>query len=254
MRRYALAALAVGLLVNLGAAQQEARQKELEKLQGTWSVTSHEDDGEATPKDKLKARKIFFGADQFIIKQGNRLMQIGKHTLDPTNGRHIDATILAGPNKGKTLPGIYEIKGDTFRVCFETQGGDRPTAFKSEAKSGRVLAVYQRDRGPGEEIDIAGKYTSESYELDGSKQTADVEIKRLGDAYMIKWSKGILDAYVGMGVRKGDTLSVSWVTKGQVGVSLYKIEKGPRLVGEGTMVGGIGLVMKETLSLPKKEE
>src|SRR5262245_54273652 len=177
MRRYALAAVAVGLLTTLGTAQQ-AGVKELEKLQGTWSLESYEEDGEATPKDKLKSRKIFFGADQFIVKHGNRLAQIGKHKLDPSNGRYIDATIIAGQHKGQTLPGIYDLKGDTFRVCFETQGGERPKEFKSEAKSGRVLAVYKRDRAPGEEIDIAGLYTSESTELDGSKQTADVEIKK----------------------------------------------------------------------------
>ena len=88
----------------------------------------------------------------------------------------------------------------------------------------------------------------------GKKQAADVEIKRLGDAYLVKWSKGILDAYIGVGVRKGDVLSVCWASQGQLGVSVFHIDKGPRLVGEWTMLGGNGMLQREILTPRKKGE
>ena len=69
----------------------------------------------------------------------------------------------------------------------------------------------------------------------------------------MKWevSEGV--AYVGTGIRQGDTLSVAWVNRGSVGVSVYKIEKGPKLVGVYTEVGGAGLVAKEVLTISKAD-
>src|SRR5262249_22678336 len=145
--------------------------KELERLQGTWSFESYEEDGKPAPKEKLKGKKIFFGGNQFIVRHGDQLAQLGKQRLDPTDGaRAIDLTVAAGPHKGKTLQGIYELKGDTFRVCIDTKEGERPKEFKTTPNSGRYLAVYKRDRPPGEEVEIVGNYKSENIDLSGEKQ------------------------------------------------------------------------------------
>ena len=42
--------------------------------------------------------------------------------------------------------GIYELEGDTFKVCFAAPGkADRPTEFKSAAGSGHRLLVLKRE-------------------------------------------------------------------------------------------------------------
>jgi uncharacterized protein (TIGR03067 family) len=201
----------------------------------------------------LKEKRIFFGANQFIVKNGEELLQLGSLKLDPIDGhRDFDATVVAGPHKGNTMRGIYSLKENTLKVCIDPEGNDRPKEFKTTPDSGLYLAVYKRVIPTGEEVDITGSYRAESLQFNGEKQTADVEIKRLGDCYLVKWSKGILEAYVGIGLRKGEVLAVCWANQGQVGACLYHIEKGPRLVGEWTMLGGAGVVQRETLTARKK--
>jgi hypothetical protein len=39
--------------------------------------------------------------------------------------------------------GIYEVKGDTLRLCY-TINGERPTEFKAKEASLRTYAVFQR--------------------------------------------------------------------------------------------------------------
>jgi uncharacterized protein (TIGR03067 family) len=53
-------------------------------------------------------------------------------TLDPTqNPKAVDILITAGPLKGKTRLGIYQIDGDTETVCLAQPGRNRPTSFDS---------------------------------------------------------------------------------------------------------------------------
>jgi hypothetical protein len=52
--------------------------------------------------------------------------------------------VAEGPNKGTVILGIYEISGDTLKVCFDPEGKKRPTEFKTAAGSQTTLAVYKR--------------------------------------------------------------------------------------------------------------
>ena len=56
-----------------------------------------------------------------------------KYTLNATKTpSQIDLIFLDGPNKGKTVKGIYQLKGDAFKLCLELPGGDRPGGFASK--------------------------------------------------------------------------------------------------------------------------
>src|SRR5438105_14616493 len=108
MRPTILGMLVAALVVARPAAGQEISKKELEKLQGTWTFDAYEESGKKTPAADLKDKRIFFGANQFIIKMGDELVQVGSLKLDPLDGhRDIDATVVAGPHKGNTMRGIY---------------------------------------------------------------------------------------------------------------------------------------------------
>ena len=47
-------------------------------------------------------------------------------------------------DNGDQLVAIYEISGDTFKVCYAMKGASRPTEFKSTEGSDHVLAIYTR--------------------------------------------------------------------------------------------------------------
>jgi uncharacterized protein (TIGR03067 family) len=225
-------------------------RKGLLELQGTWQLESIEDGKKA--KIDVKKRTLFVGADLVLVQQGEKLVQAGQVRLNTSKSPPtIDIVVRKGEHEDNTMLGIYELKGDTLKVCFDPEGESRPKKFEAKKDSAVFVAVYKRVKRANEEIDIRGSYRSETYGPDNKKATMSAEIQKRGDAYLIKWqvSEGV--AYLGTGIRQGDTLSVAWVNRGSVGVSVYKIEKGPKLVGVYTEVGGAGLVAKEVLSVSK---
>jgi uncharacterized protein (TIGR03067 family) len=256
MKRTVSAGLAVSLLfaAGLAPAGQQAKEEapvspELAKFQGQWAYESVLEDGKEVGKDVLKKRTIFFGGDRVLVKDGDELTQLATQRIDPKTPGTVDLTVVAGPNKGVTMLGIYEFKGNTLRVCFDTQGSYRPMDFKAKGE-GLMVAVYKRDKA-AEDPEIVGVYQCEGVELDGNKYSSKVEIQRLGEAYSVRWSKGVAQMHVGVGVRKGNLLSVSFLNKSMAGIVVYQIGKDRKLHGEWTEFGGIGILRTETLT-PKE--
>lgn len=249
MRRFAiLVAVAVGTPVVLAADPDAAVQAELQRLQGTWVYESMEVDGKADEADKLKGRTFLVGADAFLIRQDGKIVQAGKLKLDPEKKpKTFNGVVQAGDQKDAVFLGVYDLDKDTLKLCYDPTGQERPKEFKSEAKSGLVSIVLKR-KTPAPAIEIVGKFRSETVESSGRKMTNEVTIEKRGDAYLLSYRNaagGLI--YVATGIRNGDTLSTCWVSAGQAGVSVYKIEKGPKLTGEYTPLAGVGLLTPETL-------
>ena len=57
-----------------------------------------------------------------------------------SNPRSMDVTTT----EGAEVPAIYEVSGDTLKVCHAVNGASRPTEFKSGEGSDHVLAIYKR--------------------------------------------------------------------------------------------------------------
>jgi uncharacterized protein (TIGR03067 family) len=135
--------LAVGLLAGAGG-QKDAGQDELKKFEGTWRFKSAEAEGNPVPADQLKDQWVTFQGDRFTLKQGNQEIRAGTLRLDPSKiPKAIDATVTEGQNKGSTVQGIYELQGDTARLCIAIPGNARPTEFKGGP--GLFLATIQRE-------------------------------------------------------------------------------------------------------------
>jgi uncharacterized protein (TIGR03067 family) len=124
-------------------------EKMLKKLEGTWVLVSGEQDGKPLSQELVaKSRLIIKGNHHTVQLGGDTLM--GTHTIDPVRRpRTIDSTDTAGPFQGQTLRGIYELKGDTFRVCFAAPGKERPTEFTTKMGTGHILHVWKR-QGAGQ--------------------------------------------------------------------------------------------------------
>jgi uncharacterized protein (TIGR03067 family) len=234
-------------------ARDRAVKRALQQLQGTWKFESLEEDGVKVAADELKKRTIFFGADVFLVRRGHAILQAGGLQVNPSKSpRTVNAMVKAGEHKGKVMLGIYALEGDTLKVCLDVEGEERPKEFKSAAGSKRLLAVCKRVPRKKEEVEITGTYRSESIQEDGTKYVSEAVIERMGDAYLVTYKKGPVTAYVAVGLRHGDVFCLAWANRGQVGVTLYQIEAGPRLVGQYTHLGGPGLVSQETLTRVKK--
>jgi uncharacterized protein (TIGR03067 family) len=120
-------------------------EKEVRRFQGTWTFESSKSGGKELPADVLKALILTFEGDKHTVKKGDEVIQVGTQKLDPSKSpKTIDVTMTKGPNKGTVMLGIYEIDGDTLRVCFDPQGKKRPTEFKSAPGSDNFVNVHKR--------------------------------------------------------------------------------------------------------------
>ena len=120
-------------------------EKELKKFQGTWTFESVEAGGKEVPADLFKGMTVTFEGDRYTVKKGDEVIQVGTQKLDPSKSpKTIDVTMIEGPNKGAVMLGIYEIDGDTLKVCFDPQGKKRPTEFKTAPGSENFVNIHKR--------------------------------------------------------------------------------------------------------------
>jgi uncharacterized protein (TIGR03067 family) len=120
-------------------------EKEVKKFQGAWTIESSVTGGKELPADALKGLIVIFEGAKHTVKKGDEVIQVGTQKLDPSKSpKTIDVTMTEGPNKGTVMLGIYEIDGDTLKVCFDPQGKKRPTEFKSAPGSENFVNVHKR--------------------------------------------------------------------------------------------------------------
>jgi uncharacterized protein (TIGR03067 family) len=118
---------------------------DLEKMQGRWAITAAESNGKRDPEENLKGLTVTFEGNRYTVRKGDKVLQSGTQKLDPTKTpRQVDITAAGDGGKSATRLGIYELKGDTLRVCFAAPGKERPREFKTTPDSGRYLNVAKR--------------------------------------------------------------------------------------------------------------
>ena len=91
---------------------------EIEKLQGTWNVVSLEVEGSKMSPAAFDGSKIVVAGSRFTtIAMGAEYG--GTLRVDAsTTPRSLDLVFTSGPEKGNTSLGIYELDGDTWRICL----------------------------------------------------------------------------------------------------------------------------------------
>jgi uncharacterized protein (TIGR03067 family) len=118
---------------------------DLKKLQGTWKFVAHANGDKATPPEELAKMKITFKDDKFSLTVDDKVVEAGTHKLyGAKKPGQVDAEITEGERKGKKMLGIYEFTGKTFKVCFDTDGKERPTSLT--AKGSQFAATIEREK------------------------------------------------------------------------------------------------------------
>jgi uncharacterized protein (TIGR03067 family) len=127
-----------GLLVAEGEPKKDAVKEDMKKLQGTWMYVSAEKLGKPLTIDKEK--RLVITGDHLRV-QGSKMPREATFRLNPTtNPKHIDLTFKV-KGREEAQHAIYEIKGETLKVCSAGPKGKRPPDFDS--KYG-VLLVLKR--------------------------------------------------------------------------------------------------------------
>ena len=142
-------ALLVGLLtlgfVFEANAQKTGVIKDLEPLQGTWTLVSGEIGARKMTAEELRKAKLVFKEARYTVRRGSGPAVMGTVKLNGAKDpKTIDITDADGPYKGETLLGIYALKGDELTECFAPPGETRPSKFATKAGSGQFLHVWKK--------------------------------------------------------------------------------------------------------------
>ena len=143
---------AIVLTLLAAAPDKKDATEDLAALQGTWRAATSEMDGEKQPEDDVKQHTLVFSGDTMTVNKSGDMVMKGKVTLDPSQKPgHLDFKLEENPanpdDVGKTLTGIYEVKGDELKWCFILPDrSDRPKEFKSESGSGQIYATLKREK------------------------------------------------------------------------------------------------------------
>jgi uncharacterized protein (TIGR03067 family) len=138
------------LLCCLAFAYGEVRAGEAEeqvKLEGTWSFVSSSG-GANQKKENHPAMRMAFKGDtvSFVAEDNKRTVQ-GTYTVSLSKSpKTMDITLVNNGKKLTTLA-IYELDGDTLKLCHFLGGmasKERPTEFVADKQT--VLGILNREK------------------------------------------------------------------------------------------------------------
>jgi uncharacterized protein (TIGR03067 family) len=141
--RILLATLIVASSAGPGGSAADGKAKDA--LQGAWVAEWAQRNAQAA--DDLRGHQLTFGGDRFTIRSKGKVIYQGTYIADSSaRPATIDFRNTAGEMKGKTWLGIYELEGDTLKICDNADdvARGRPAAFVTDAGSGQVLISFKR--------------------------------------------------------------------------------------------------------------
>ncbi len=131
------------LVLNVFTAEQP---NDANDIQDTWLPDKAEMGGQPMKDDFLKKTTLTLDNGIYAVFVAGAPDK-GTYTIDSAAKPHtIDITGTEGPNLGRKIPAIYELSGDTLRVCYALGGAPRPTEFKTSAGTKYFLVTYHRKK------------------------------------------------------------------------------------------------------------
>jgi uncharacterized protein (TIGR03067 family) len=126
-----------------GRIRAAVTKKELERLQGTWSLVSMEVGGQNIQGED-KSFVFTFRGDKWSLHVNGQLSQAGSVQQIEVRAKHnaIDLPITEGGNVGTTATSIYAVDGDLLR--YLNCGEPRATEFKTKPDDGRCYSILRR--------------------------------------------------------------------------------------------------------------
>jgi uncharacterized protein (TIGR03067 family) len=140
-----LTLVVAGLLIPGDTPKDDPVKQELDKLQGTWVIVANTKEGKETPETLRASKRYTIKGDHYSVgfKGAEKPLLEMRLKLDPTSApKTIDMILIKTDTV--VLKGIYELDGDTLKVCMPVGDADRPKELKSEAGSKSGIITYKR--------------------------------------------------------------------------------------------------------------
>lgn len=135
-----ITAMVVLALVALPSGWTQNAKDEHALLQGAWRVESSKDAGKEDPS--TRGFIFTFQDGKLTAKEGDKIVQ-GSYKLDASKSpKWINVTL-----DKTTFLGIYELMGDTLKICHGKPNDERANEFASTPdSSNRVLTILKREK------------------------------------------------------------------------------------------------------------
>jgi uncharacterized protein (TIGR03067 family) len=137
-------------------------KSDLEKLQGCWNITELEVEGQKT--DAMGGQIVIRGDRFETVNMGADYG--GMMSLDESSSpRSLDVLYDSGPHQGEKSLGIYQVKGEAWKLCIGFAGRTRPAHFVTTLGSGHALETLRREKAASPvkpeaaKPDAAGEHT-----------------------------------------------------------------------------------------------
>jgi uncharacterized protein (TIGR03067 family) len=125
------------------SAPPSAPKTDLDRLQGTWNLTSAMQDGKPLAEDKVKQTTIVFKGDAFRFPGSAEYATSKEGTIkldESKTPKEMDAI----STEKEVMLGIYVLEENGYKVCFAPAGKPRPSEFNSTPGSGYILQSWER--------------------------------------------------------------------------------------------------------------
>ena len=118
---------------------------DLKEMQGVWNPVSAELGSQRLSADQLKSMRLKIQDGNYEVVVGDKADRGTLKIADDAKPPSLDIVGTEGPNKGKTILAIYDLKGDTLRICYAlSKETKRPTEFKTGGIDSVFLVTYKR--------------------------------------------------------------------------------------------------------------
>ena len=115
-------------------------------VQGDWKPVTAELAGQPMSDAVLNIISLKLDNGRYEVFVGDEPDR-GTYAVDSaTTPKGMTIIGTEGPNKGRTFPAIFELEGDTLRICYDLSGAKRPIEFKSVAGTRLYLVTYHRKK------------------------------------------------------------------------------------------------------------
>jgi uncharacterized protein (TIGR03067 family) len=114
-------------------------------INGVWVPVSAVMGGKSMTTEECKSIHAVFHDGKYSVTVGGKLDK-GTYTVDGSKDpKQLTIVGTEGPNKGKTIPAIFDLEKDTLTVCYDMSGKAAPEKFESKADSSSFLVTYSKE-------------------------------------------------------------------------------------------------------------
>jgi len=132
-----------GMAPDLGKPKVESTQGDKALLEGTWVLQSLESAGKPATKAQIVSLrlKLVFAGDSLTFHNANGLKKAKIELVADTDPKTIDFITDKEISRG-----VYELEGDSLKICWAPDGEARPLDFLTSARGKATIYVLKRQQ------------------------------------------------------------------------------------------------------------